>query len=94
MTDLDDKLREILEYYQKQDPECIAEIKQVFVDEGWVEPIEMRRNIVHPFKIVETMTGQDWYDRFEMYAGELQSYQFPGQAWMLAKEAAKKASGL
>lgn len=89
MTDLDDKLREILEYYQKQDPECIAEIKQVFVDEGWVEPIEMRRNIVHPFKIVETMTGQDWYNRF------YKELDIDGDVNLVdVVRAAKKASGL
>ena len=91
-SNLDDKLREMkLGYIKDLSPmkadswwslndEDIAQIKQVFADEGF-----------YPTDVFGTkmMTGQDWYGQFEK---EIVINALEGQPSFL--EAAKKASGL
>jgi hypothetical protein len=97
MTNLDDKLREILTkdgrwyygYRGKIDDEAeeritkaIAQIKQAFKDDDWVKLAQE----------AEYLTGQEWLDRFEKYyvAMSFRDNDTATDVW----EAAKGASGL
>lgn len=76
MSNLDDELREIkasgklyspnggLDKYLELDDKTIAQIKQAFADEGYIQPETLKKGI----GIMDAQgykSGQEWYDRFE-----------------------------
>ena len=109
MSDLDDKLREILakvKFYPTVEippSEAIAAIKQAFTEAGhkkFTNRLDLEtHNLTHTDKPL--MTGQEWYDRFEK-----EMYFLIAMVWDDHKEhheildreqileAAKKAAGL
>lgn len=66
MSDLDDKLQEILDEFIPGTliPEMFVRIKQAFADEGYEQPIDFLDR--GPLKITppKLMTGHEFYDRF------------------------------
>ena len=73
MTNLDDRLKEILDicmghvkgrYKAELLIVAIAKIKQVFSDEGY-EKRQLGRDFTARVNLAEVMTGQEWYDKFE-----------------------------
>lgn len=97
MSDLDHKLREIVDLHpyadsgatKEQLSEKVAQIKQAFIDADWIPP-EASAGFRDRFNI---MRGQEWYERFEK---ELEQKPWTGRQLMhsWAKIIAKKASGI
>lgn len=89
---LDDKLRGLYDGHPDHMEEWLTDIKQAFADEGFISVYQGR--VDKP-----TMTGQEWYDRFEKelkQSGFSWDIQNGNQAEAIfdVNEAAKKASGL
>ena len=96
MSSIDDKLREVIRYIANEDgyvePEdldnAIAQIKQVFADEGYLPHVDCGKHVKVGDKLYITngndplvkldlakyMTGREWYDRFEKEAGSCTHY--------------------
>lgn len=82
----------------------IAQIKQVFLDEGWEQPRPLTDNEVRAIndytKANHMMTGQEWYDRFKKEVEVDFDFTGVGKRELAdtivnhISEAAKKASGL
>ena len=68
MSNLDDKLREILEKPGKSlagaTDQTIVQIKQAFADEGYLQHNEFGIVQTYTHKATNVMTGQEWYDTF------------------------------
>lgn len=104
VSDLDDKLREILHdfYYSeaKAPDDQVAQIKQAFADEGWVDMHKGFDKVWEvrapspdggPRVIAHLMDGQEFYQRFKA--------EMPQGSWRELTDvdildAAKKAAGL
>lgn len=110
MSDLDDKLSEILEDVSDfshdgeyiGDKNVVAQIKQAFADTGYIRPgrhetvnQRLREKVVNG----ELMTGQGWYDRFQKdliyQLGTTGQLHARDSAMMeLVLKAAKRAAGI
>lgn len=96
MSGLDKKLEEILSYpwgdtWASMD-EKINEIKQAFIDEGWLDS----KQIGYPEaarKAVGLMTGQEWYDKWSAEFMEMAGRLYP-QTQLELHAIAKKAAGI
>ncbi len=109
---LDDKLREILhqagygsEMIYETDDALVAQIKQAFADGGYVQvPKEVQETWREYNRMAGYMTGQEWYDRFQIELARDQTKweinhlsevpKFLGKRTVYVLEAAKKAAGL
>lgn len=97
VSNLDDKLRDILGVRDQKD-ELVAQIKQAFADERYIQIPDKIRTIRITEELDELptgfMTGQEWFQRF--------NYEFKGTRWYdqltgshdEVIEAAKKAAGI
>lgn len=78
MNELDEKLVTLIRTYGTlANPftrQRIEEIKQAFIDAGWIDMRKLQKNWseaeellqgARPDDEAELMTGQEWYDRFE-----------------------------
>lgn len=76
--------------------EAIAEIKQAFIDDGWLREINLSLPAVTPYVPEPRMTGQEWYDRFEAEISLVEYTRLQGEvtAKRIALESAKKAAGI
>jgi len=83
MTNLDDKLREMLEIVHEGckltrpcpvENQAVRAIKEAFADEGYIqipsvtEVVDDDKGTHLEVRGVRVMTGQEWYDRFEKEA--------------------------
>lgn len=116
MSERDEKLRDTLNKlaihidrgdsaaaynYMDEINEAIAQIEQIFADEGWL-PIKPSPSDSFTIKALPThanlMTGQEWYDRFEKHYKDLAIYPEPNPLKLVmesqAIRAAKRAAGL
>lgn len=100
MSNLDDKLREILKPWawdKSYTEETIAQIKQAFIDEGWhfhgakQDLKDYLRWSKDEAVLHITMTGAEFYDRFEK---EIQGISGDTVHKVNIYAAAKRASGL
>lgn len=98
MSDLDDKLRDILEgwYPGTQYEEVIARLKQAFADEGFMTSQQADQQTSDILKVNRKLDGQEWYDRFVKEYSHLEGKLSGGSVMPRSNaiEAAKKASGL
>lgn len=85
---LDDRLKEILEYHRKDDPEVITEIKQAFEDEGY-KLYNSKFVTEHERRQGGYLTGREWLDRFVKEAKVSNM-----NTWADIEKAAKRASGV
>lgn len=94
MSDLDDKLREILDGNFGADySDAIAQIKQAFAEH--YDAIE--KDTLHYVSNLKLMTGQEWYERFEHELATPPKSGFTTERvdiFQRAKEAAKRAAGI
>ena len=107
MSDIDDKLREIIDdpivtRFDKNDSDkAIRLIKQIFAEESYVK--QGRHELINERlreKVIsgEIMTGQEWYDRFEKELSQAPAkFNQLMEGTVAVKEvrmAAKRASGI
>lgn len=96
---IDDKLKEIIQqsvYMTKGgmvfSDDAIAQIKQVFADEGYIKEIDVSTPAITNYDRPKLLTGADWYERFEIEYAKILDF---GQTKSgRAIKAARKASGL
>ena len=115
MSDIDERLKKLQlspidnygEYWTLSD-EDVAQIKQAFADEGYVQmpQVEMitrfesgKKPELFMVNGKEVMTGREWYERFEKELGEPQTFAGYGYDSVGYDEddvlaAAKRASGV
>lgn len=105
--ELDDKLKELKIQLDYEDGRHlsdgdIAQIKQAFYEDGWIDVRGIRWNYkaLHDIDIKpngEVMTGQEWYDRFGKELQKHQDYKHVEDTFYMdtiVKEAARKAAGI
>lgn len=108
-SDLDERLNTLIDGFMNKahsagrrgyaatwDDSYREQIKQCFIDAGWLRTVDVSTPAQKPYTPEPRMTGAEWYERFKEELGEpsLTNEGYYAVLHQSALDAAKKASGI